>query len=187
MFPNGDTVHRIADAVAALQQEERILRVRALKLKFKGRPCIGLQLDMWTDTENHVSYGCVTMTSMEEPKKATDELYLRSEIIDFNVFPYSSKSGENIKEWFLNVIKANDIEHSMVSGITLDGAADGQCGLSKIPVLSETVDTCYLHQLQRGVLYSQLALQARQAIMITSRPYSRSTTALSCSRARALL
>ena len=154
VFPDHRTVHRIAEAVAVLQKEERIARIRALKLKYKAKPCIGLQLDMWTDTENHVSYACVCMTSIEEPTSVMDQLYLRSEVLDFNVFPFSAKTGALIKDWFLGVCKKYGIEPSMSSGVTPDGAADGQCGLAQCEVFNETVDTCLLHQLQRAVLYA---------------------------------
>lgn len=100
---------------------------------------------------------CVSMSTVVEPtpsKSNQPELQLRNEILDFNTFPHTEKTGENIKEWFLQVLRTYDISHSMVSGITPDGAADGQCGLSLIPTLAEKVDTCLLHQLQRAVLYS---------------------------------
>ena len=42
----------------------------------------------------------------------------------------------------------------MIAGVTPDGAADGQCGLGLIPTIAPLVDTCQLHQLQRGVLIS---------------------------------
>ena len=55
-FPDNRTMHRIAQAVHALQRAQLISRISALKLQFKGRPCIGLQLDMWTDSNTHTSY-----------------------------------------------------------------------------------------------------------------------------------
>ena len=79
-------------------------RIQALKTNFKGLPCIGLQLDMWTDSETHTSFVCVTMTTVCDPrdgKAPNAQLYLRSEIVDFNVFPQTEKTGENIKAWFL--------------------------------------------------------------------------------------
>jgi hypothetical protein len=81
------------------------------------------------------------------------QLHLRSDIVDFNVFPYSEKTGGNIKAWFLQVLIQNNIKHSMVSGITPDGSADGQCALGLIPTLCDKVDTCMLPQLQRSVLW----------------------------------
>eukprot|EP00966_Prymnesium_polylepis_P326894 7382771-Prymnesium_polylepis.1 len=42
----------------------------------------------------------------------------------------------------------------MVSGVTPDGAVDGQCALKMINTLAEKVDTCLLHVLQRGVKYA---------------------------------
>jgi hypothetical protein len=96
------------------------------------------------------------MTIVLEPTSKTTEpqLFVQSEILDFNVFPTTEKTGENIKTWFLDRLAANEIEHWMVAGITPDGAADGQCGLGKIESLAEVVDTCYLHSLQRSVLFS---------------------------------
>jgi hypothetical protein len=97
------------------------------------------------------------MTTLCEPsneKGPNAQLYLRSEIIDFNVFPSTEKTGANIKAWFLAVLASHNIDHSLVTGITPDGAADGQCGLGMIDTLAEKVDTCLLHQLQRAVLFS---------------------------------
>ena len=54
---------------------------------------------------------------------------MQSEVLDFNIFPSTEKTGENIKSWFVDAIAAYDIDHGMISGITPDGAADGQCGL----------------------------------------------------------
>ena len=40
---------------------------------------------------------------------------LCSDILDFHVFPYSEKTGDNIKSWFLQVLIQNNIKHSMAS------------------------------------------------------------------------
>ena len=71
------------------------------------------------------------MTTVVEPMDTTApgaQLRLCSDIVDFNVFPYSEKTGDNIKSWFLQVLIQNNIKHSMVSGITPDGSSDGQGG-----------------------------------------------------------
>lgn len=144
-------------SASGAQFANRKTRINALKIKFKGGPCIGLQLDMWTDTKTHTAYACLTMTSVTEPKNTTGKKVafgLLSEILDFNVFPFTRKTGANIKAWMLGVLVAHGIDHRMVSGITPDGASDGQCGLADIQDLAETVDTCFLHNLQRGVLFS---------------------------------
>ena len=184
VFPDSRTLHRVAASVKALQSDERLQRIRALKLQFKGKPCVGLQLDMWTDSNTHTAYAvraapalslaphpmselllgalqCITMTSVVDPSDGTPtekgpprQLYLKSEILDFGIFPNTQKTGENIKAWFLDRLAANELEHSMVAGITPDGAADGQCGLRLIDSVAALVDTCYLHSLQRGVLFS---------------------------------
>lgn len=155
-FPHHYTLDRIAEAVDALQTIARHQRISRLTKEFKGSCCIGLQLDMWTDSTTHTAYGCVTMTWVDEPsgQEEVPQLWVRSEILDFNVFPATSKTGEAIKQWMLDVLEANNLPHSLISGLTPDGAADGQCGLKLIPTLSEGVDTCLLHVLQRAVLFS---------------------------------
>jgi hypothetical protein len=154
-FPHHSTINHIAEAVQALQADERKFRISNLAKEFKGLACVGLQLDMWTDTITHTAYGCVTMTTIRDPTDAkadNAQLQLCSEILSFNVFPVVSKTGEAIKAWFISVLEDNQLPHSIVAGVTPDGAADGQCGLAKIETIAEKVDTCMLHVLQRAVL-----------------------------------
>ncbi len=66
------------------------------------------------------------------------QLRLRSDILDFNVFPYSEKTGDNVKSWFLQVLNQNQIKHNMVSGITPDGAVDGPMRLGGGQVFQKT-------------------------------------------------
>jgi hypothetical protein len=156
-FPHHSTINHIAEAVQALQADERKFRISNLAKEFKGLACVGLQLDMWTDTITHTAYGCVTMTTIRDPTDAkadNAQLQLCSEILSFNVFPVVSKTGEAIKAWFISVLEDNQLPHSIVAGVTPDGAADGQCGLAKIETIAEKVDTCMLHVLQRAVLFS---------------------------------
>jgi hypothetical protein len=73
------------------------------------------------------------MTTVVEPKGSAaapkekglppPQLYLQSEVLDFNVFPSTDKTGENIKAWFVDRLAADGIDHSMVAGVTPDGAA----------------------------------------------------------------
>ncbi len=57
--------------------------------------CIGLHLDMWTNTDSveGEQYACVIMTTVVEPTAPGARLRLRSDIVDFNVFPYSEKTA----------------------------------------------------------------------------------------------
>ena len=155
-FPKGYIVHRLAECTLELQKEARMRQI-ALKQKiYKGKQCLGLQLDMWTDSETQTAFAALMMTTVEEPisDSPTAQLYLMSQIVDFGIFPYHSKTGENIRLWLLSILEANEIPHSLVAGLTPDGAADGQCGLAQIETLCEKVDTCELHMLQRAVLFS---------------------------------
>ena len=151
-FPSHRVLHRLPQVVLELHRLERKQYISSLEKNFRGKECIGLQLDMWTNTDSvqREQYACVIMTTVTEPEDATAlgaQLRLRSDILDFNVFPNSEKTGDNIKSWLMQVLVDHQIKHSMVSGITTDGAADGQCGLRLIDTLRDKVDTCMLHQL----------------------------------------
>jgi hypothetical protein len=74
---------------------------------------------MWTNTDSveREQYDCVIMTTVVEPMDTTAtaaQLHLHSDIVDFNAFPYSEKTGDNIKVWFLEVRIQNNIKHIMV-------------------------------------------------------------------------
>eukprot|EP00966_Prymnesium_polylepis_P328505 7384309-Prymnesium_polylepis.1 len=135
-------------------------------MEFKDGPCVGLQLDMWTDTNTHISYAGLNGVTVNEPsqiqftapstgrKKDMPQLSIRSEVLDFDVFPHTEHTGTNIRLWLVDSLAKRSIKHSAISGVTPDGAADGQCGLNQIEDLCEKVDTCHEHGLQRSVLYS---------------------------------
>ena len=155
-FPHRTTLQRLAECTLELQSEARVRKITLKKKMYKGKQCLGLQLDMWWDTETQTAFAALSMTTVEEPTtdSPTAQLWLESEIVDFGVFPYHSKTGDNIRLWLCAVLEKNEIYDALVAGITPDGAADGQCGLAQIETLCEKVDTCQLHVLQRGVLFS---------------------------------
>ena len=75
------------------------MRKIALKRKiYKGKQCIGLQLDMWWCSDTQTAFAAITMTTVEEPTSSlpTAQLELVSDILEFEVFPYNSKTGELI-------------------------------------------------------------------------------------------
>ena len=165
VFPHTEVQFGIALCIHELQLEEQSTRLTALQAKYEGGPCIGIQLDMWTDPHTHVAYAGVNATTVVEPKIFTagstgsakalpPQLYLQSEVLEFEVFPHTQHTGDNIKEWLQGLLHKKRITFPAISGVTPDGAADGQCGLGKIEGLAEKVDTCHLHGLQRSVLYS---------------------------------
>lgn len=160
VFPNNLMLNRITACVDALQTEGLVERLKQLEKEYKGQPHVGVQLDMWWDKETHTAHGCIMLTTVAEPgavwknAKTHPQLYLKTEILTMAAFPLGRKTGENIKAWFLNELSRAGLKHSSISGVTPDGAADGQCALSLIPELREKVDTCHLHQLQRAVLFA---------------------------------
>jgi hypothetical protein len=155
-FPDKVTVRQLAYSTAALQKVKRVQKFRRLKVAYKGGACVGIQLDMWWDSNTGTAYAAVSSTTVEEPRSPSPsaQLLLESEIIAFEVFPFCEKTGENIKTWLLQVLQDHELSHDMVSGVTPDGAADGQCALKMISTLAEKVDTCFLYILQRAVKYS---------------------------------
>jgi hypothetical protein len=112
---------------------------------------LGLQLDCWWNPADKSSYACITVTTIREPKRDEPERLTReSEIISFTRFD-ERKFAENIKAWFEEELAANNIVANDVSGITPDGASDGQAALRLIDALAQKVDTCHQHQLQSSV------------------------------------
>ena len=98
-----------------------------------------------------------TAGSTGTPKKDKDkppQLWAVSECLDFDVFPLTEHTGVAIRDWFTNVLAKKAIKISSCSGVTPDGAADGQLGMRLIEGLAEKTDTCNLHGLQRSVLFS---------------------------------
>ena len=77
------------------QTQHRRNRFIKLRAQFKGKPCIGIQLDMWYDSDTHTCMACANATTVEEPTgDAADNdgaaLSLMSEIIEFATFPFNS-------------------------------------------------------------------------------------------------
>ncbi|KAK3282686.1 hypothetical protein CYMTET_9581 [Cymbomonas tetramitiformis] len=158
-FPHHSTLRRILVVIDELQQEEQVSRLGALQgFHNKKFICLGIQLDMWTDTNTNTCYTGVNATTVVEPPddstQAIPQLLLRSEALDFEIFPYTEHTAVNIKSWFLSLLQSRHIEHACISGITPDGAADGQCALNQISTLGEKIDTCNQHQMQRSILFA---------------------------------
>ena len=169
VFPHPEVQYNIAVCIKELQDEERDVRYTKLQSDFKGGACIGIQLDMWTDTHTHVAYSGINAVTVREPREVVFtagstgtakspakplQLYAMSEVLDFDVFPLTEHTGENIKAALVATLAKKKIKHTAISGLSPDGAADGQCGLALIEDLAEKVDTCSLHRIQRGVLFS---------------------------------
>ena len=155
-FPDHGTLHKLVDATHALQTQARVRKITLKKKLFKGHAWCGIQIDMWWDTDTQTCFSCISMTSVEEPitQSPSAQLWLASEIMAFEVFPYHAKTGEYIKSWVIATLDKNGLTHDEVAGVAPDGAADGQCGFRMIPTLAEKVDTCQLHVLQRAILNS---------------------------------
>ena len=158
VFPHLYTIQRICDCVDELQFEERQHRIGQLKEEFKGCACVGLQLDMYTDHNTHTCFAVLNMTTVVEPspagakEMAVPQLLLRSEVLDYDLFPSTEHTGNNIATWLRDRLKHHNVPFGIIAGITPDGAADGQKALNSIAELGEKTDTCNLHQLQRAVL-----------------------------------
>ena len=139
-------------------------RRQTMRKEFGGLPHRGWQIDMWTDTNTHTSYACITDTTVAEPtpeylqKLKPDEmaqLLLRGEVVAFEQFPNSEHTSENIRRWIRSVAEIKHVSLSTdLTGITPDGAADGQAALNGMEELNEKTDTCDLHRHQRAVLFS---------------------------------
>lgn len=91
------------------------MHLTALQSQFQYGPCIALQMDMWTNTHTHVAYGGVNAVTVVEPDEpevfsagstgsakpvAKPQLFARSEVLDFDVFPLTEHTGVATRDWF---------------------------------------------------------------------------------------
>ncbi|KAL1500555.1 hypothetical protein AB1Y20_013210 [Prymnesium parvum] len=160
VLPHNETVHRLASLTDELQLQY-LRRARANHIAmFKGLPCIGLQLDLWTDRNSGIAYAAVhasmVMVASDESvySKESPPLCLMDELLHFRAFPYTKHTAKNISEWLVGLLTAEQILAEAISGVTPDGASDGQAGCKLVEGLKSKVDVCQLHELQRCILYS---------------------------------
>ena len=122
---------------------------------FKELPCVGLQLDLWTDRNTGICYAAVHESFCTDPTcDDGDRLELQHSLLHFRAFPFTRHTKEMIRDWLVGVLLAEEIPASAISGVTPDGASDVQSGGKLVPGLARKVDVCLLHDLQRSVLYS---------------------------------
>jgi hypothetical protein len=158
VLPHNETVHRIAELVDEQQtvwlRGRRNVHVRS----FKGLPSVGLQLDLWTDRNSGIVYSAIHASYVVDPisqaELEAEALVLVSDLLHFKAFPYTSHTATNIKDWLVAVLLSEELPLGAVSGVTPDGASDGQSGVKSIPGFTNKVDVCNLHDLQRAILYS---------------------------------
>lgn len=151
VMPHHETVHRIVECIDELQQKNLAMRLDALMKDMQGLPCVGAQLDMWTDRNTGICYAAFHVTSSFEGE---DSLELHDDLLDFSIFPFTEHTGENIKSWIISICDRWHIPLASISGVTPDGAADGVKALKLIKELKHSFDICGLHQLQRSILYA---------------------------------
>ena len=140
---------KILTATASLQMKYQSKRIADKKKKFRGDACIAIQLDMWSDNEGE-SFGCINMTSVIWKEGV---MTIVSEVLEFGVFPYMAHTAENIKKWVEGVLEKKGISFRMVVLVAPDGAGDGQAAFKLIGELRDKTIVCFVHNLQRGVLY----------------------------------
>eukprot|EP00967_Tisochrysis_lutea_P094791 scaffold137921_cov35-Tisochrysis_lutea.AAC.1 len=67
VFPNNVILNRITKVIDSLQTESLIESLAELDKVYKGRPHVGVQLDMWWDKTTHIAHGCITVTMAVVP------------------------------------------------------------------------------------------------------------------------
>ena len=165
VLPHNETIHRLASLTDEIQTATNRARRNKHIAAFRGLPCTGLQLDLWTDHNSGIAYAAMHSSQVTEPKISPsvtgsteanegDSLVLMNDLLHFKAFPFTAHTGDAIREWFVAVLLTEEIPISSISGVTPDGAADGQSGIKAVPGLLNRVDVCILHDEQRAVLYS---------------------------------
>lgn len=64
-FPHKATIRQLVEVVCDLQNAERMERFEKLKVQYQGKPCVGIQLDCWSDTDTHTSFACLSATEVK--------------------------------------------------------------------------------------------------------------------------
>lgn len=150
VLPHNETVHRIVSCIDEVQRSAQHSARQAHIREHRGRPCIGIQLDMWTDRNSGIAYVCVNDTWVKETATG---LSIVNEVLDFHVFPFTVHTSANISSWLQELLVTHEIPLEAISGVTPDGASDGQAGCKGVAALKDRIDVCHLHDLMRVVLY----------------------------------
>jgi hypothetical protein len=66
VMPHHVTIHRIGECIEELQSEMQDASLSEFKAGFKGEPCLGLQIDLWTDATTHVVFAALTVSRVIE-------------------------------------------------------------------------------------------------------------------------
>lgn len=151
VMPHNETVHRIVECVDDLQQEDSNLRIQKLLKEMSNLPCVGGQLDMWTDRNTGICYAAFHLTTTAV---TDDALELHDDLLAFEAFPFTAHTAQNIKNWLISLAQRRNIPLSAYAGLTPDGAADGCAAIRSIPQWQHLLDKCSLHQLQRSLKYA---------------------------------
>ena len=164
VLPHNETVHRLATITDELQMASNRTRRGLHVSRFKGLPCIGLQVDLWTDRNSGIAYAALHSSHVDEPVSSIElddasleqrpSFQLKMDLLHFKAFPFTAHTSDNIKEWLVAVLLAEELPATCIAGVTPDGASDGQSGIKSVPGLANKVDVCVLHDQQRCVLYA---------------------------------
>lgn len=73
-------------------------------------------------------------------------LRVRSVLLDFSAFPYTTHNGSNIAQWIVNVLAKYGLKLSDIRTVVPDGASNG---LKALKTLHVPFEVCYAHNLAR--------------------------------------
>ena len=90
VLPDNVTVHRIAELADALQTAQRRVSRAAIIRQFVNLPCIGIQLDLWTDSNGGIAYAGAHDSWTVETEEG---IFVDSSLVDFAVFRRSRGGG----------------------------------------------------------------------------------------------
>lgn len=146
VMPHHVTIHRIAIVINELQEEAQDADIQKFVQSFGGLECLGLQLDLWTDSNTHMCYAVLNLSRVLPAAGLTTHARVQSEVLEFEQFPNTAHTGDNIAEWIRSVLKRKKLKFDHISRFTPDhGAADGKAALKSIDGLQNKHDVCFLH------------------------------------------
>lgn len=150
LLPSNVSVHRIATCIDEIQLAKQRLRRARHIAEHAGHACIGLQLDLFTDSATHLAYACIHVTYIIE---TSEELELNDETLDFNLFPTTTHTAVDVRDWLTATLVTYGIDATSIAGVTPDGEAAGRKGIAEVPGLKGKSDVCDQHNNQRTLFY----------------------------------
>ena len=112
--------HRIIFLKDEAHKIKRDQRLGDLLKHFKGQSCLGIQLDLYTNTDS-IHRECIAALSVTSTVVTETALKLNEDCVELAEFPDAEHTGVAIREWLLTVLEREKLPLKAISGCTPAG------------------------------------------------------------------